>query len=548
MVLGVSRLRLWPRGKFVEAMAIAPELRAQPESEIKHWIAERGDVLFEAEGEIFGGFPGFAERGGRLERARLRVTQRYLLVNEREPTGFGIPISLIEGIVLTPLSPWDELGLQVLYRHGDLSRLFAIRFRRGLGSRIGRRAERMRETLIYAGLPPALADRTLPEPAFHISWNEASRFESENVIWTGRASAPLRVGLPVVPSEVWLTTRSLIWGSPEGDGINRLPLPLLIDVLGAQCADRHRTPVVYIGIGDETTGRYEIPFIFDQLADADRNLRERGAFLVGLRSRGVPFGVPARLIQPWRKPYRQSATLVPVDSEAPAAPAASTEVAAAHTSSAEPAPSPAESVVSVTPATVAETTATATLDVVEAPGRNGAAAEPAAPSEEDVAVATPEQVESPDEVITEHSSLEAAAAEPAEIEGTVQEVETQEEAPAPNVPTEVAEAWETVRAYEAAAIAVFAESRDANSAVHLVPPTAAQQAAALTALHLLARMGALTEEEAERRSTRIVALGEAAVRLRSLIELRDAGHLTEEELAAKRGAIFRHLTSVISGT
>ncbi len=557
MVLGVSRLRLWPRGKMVHPLPAAPARRARPVSAVTAWVEERGEVLFEATCDIFGGFPGFASYGGRLPSSRLRITERYLLVDEREPHGFGLPIAWIEGVVMTSLVNHDDPGLRILYRDEFTARLFSVRLRSGLGGRGGRRAERLRDALLLAGMRPELTERQLPEPAFHLAWEEAAQYESENVIWTGRASAPLRVGLPAVPSEIWLTTRSLIWGSEEDDGLNRLPLPLVSDVLGAQIEDRRGTPAVYVGIGDETTGRFDLPFIFDQLPNADLNFRERGAFLVGLRSRGIPFGTPAPLVQPWRGPTRRPVSAAPT--QTPTADAGTTAPVAAITH--QPAPPAIETMAKIEldeqpsflphpkPATdqSLQDTATSPLQVVtDAPGGSGNQDEPQS-------VLSTSQAA--DLVLAEWTALaqqddDGPVAETWTIEQPREDAAVSAESESRQADAEATAAWDIVRAFEAAAVAVFDASRQASACQaagqEIAPPPAAQQAEALAALVDLANMGQLSREELQRRSARLVALGEAAIRLHALVELRNAGHITDEELAKKRAAISSQLVATIA--
>lgn len=554
MVLGVSRLRLWPRGRMMHPLPAAPALRARPVSPATEWVSERGEVLFEATCDVFGGFPGFAAQGGRLPSARLRITERYLLVEEREPHGFGLPISWLEGVITTPLTGPDDPGLRILYRDDYVARLFTVRLRSGLGGRGGRRADRMRDALLLAGMRPDLTERQLPEPAFHLSWEEAAQYESENVIWTGRASAPLRVGLPAVPSEIWLTTRSLIWGSEAGDGLNRLPLPMLTDVLGAQLDDRRSTPAVYVGIGDETTGRFDLPFIFDQLPHADLNFRERGAFLVGLRSRGVPYGAPAPLMQPWRGPVRRA--------EAAAATHRATGMPESTVRLAEAPEPPATETRAVTPAAPPNVN-TSAWQGIDTPAPNVPRTLPVQALSPDAAVQGDHERLSDTMATTDIVLSEwTAPAEPVEdvpVAATWTDGASSKDAvlgtqsePAQNNAAAAA-AWDIVRAYEAAAVAVFdasrqmAESRTSHAvSLGVAPPPATQQAAALAALVDLANMGHLSRDELQRRSARLVALGEAAIRLHALVELHDAGHISDEELAKKRADISSQLIAAIA--
>jgi hypothetical protein len=115
--------------------------------------------------------------------------------------------------------------------------------------------------------------------------------------------------------------------------------------------------------------------------------------------------------------------------------------------------------------------------------------------------------------------------------------------------------WTQVRAFESAALAVLAEALDAirDRAAGRVPaplvespPSAAEQAQALAALIDLTRAGRLSPEALHARKVRLLALGEAAIRLRTLLELRDAGHLSDADLARKRTAITTRLGEILA--
>jgi hypothetical protein len=267
-----------------------------------HWRAERGAVRWESGADLAGGFPGFADRGGRLIGVQLRLTDRYLLVEEGRPHGFGLALSWLLGadLVLASRSERADPCLRVRFTDGFQVRTFLARFRGSLlAPRGGRRAEQALAALHSLGL--AEAGEPLPaEPDVAHSWDEAARFDGENVIWSGRASAVLGANGERAACDVWLTTRSIIWGSSVGDGILRLPCEAILDAVPVDLADRARTPAVYVACADEWGGRHEFPFVFDRDSPPQRNVRERGAFLVGLRSRGVALGTPPLLPQPWR--------------------------------------------------------------------------------------------------------------------------------------------------------------------------------------------------------------------------------------------------------
>lgn len=321
MVLGLTRPRLRADRSRLFAIRDTPMALQPPRS----WAAERGATLFETTADLIGGFPGYADRGGLLYGANLQITDRFLVVDEGLAHGFGLPLSWIEGSALVNQPGRDDFALRVFYRAAGAPRLFTIRFRVSrIGARGQRRSVRAQEVLRAAGIADRYADNPPAEPNFTVPWDRTREFEHENVLWTGRASAPVRVGTESAPSEVWLTTKSLIWGSGDGEGINRVPLPLLMDLVSTRLRDRLGTPAIYLGIGDPSTGRYELPFVFDLHTPPDRNFRERGAFLVGLRSRGIEDGAAVAPCQPWR-----TSLLAPEEAAVPVEPAADEPASAA---------------------------------------------------------------------------------------------------------------------------------------------------------------------------------------------------------------------------
>lgn len=295
MVLGLSRM---------QPNSARQPLDSNPEpisSRDQHWLAQRGAVLFEASGAVMGGFPGFADQGGELDGVDIRISDRFLLVDEGKPHGFGIPIQWLDGALLAPLAERDDADLRVLYSDGALPRSFTLRFRPNrLAMRGGKRAERAQDALFAAGLSGAATIAPLDAAEFVLPWERTHDFDDEPVIWTGHAAAPIRVGEELAPSEVWLSTESMIWGSSEGSGLNRLSVAAICDFATTRLKDRLGTPAIYLGVTSDRFGRYEVPFVFNQQETPDRNFRERGDFLAGLRSRAIPEGAVAPLWQPWR--------------------------------------------------------------------------------------------------------------------------------------------------------------------------------------------------------------------------------------------------------
>ena len=297
MVLGIARPRLRSDGPRLFAVRHSPMVATI----VSDWSSRRGTVAFEASADVVGGFPGFADHGCVTQNAHVRITSNFLLVNEGTMPGFGIPIHWIEGTALIQEDGKEETALRVFYRERETPRSFTLHFRSNrLVARGARRAAKAQHALQSIGFDDRFADAPPLQPNFSLPWEQTREIENENVIWNGRANAPVKVGADLSPSDVWLTTRSIIWGSGSGQGINRIPLTFLQDMVSTRLRDRLGTPVIYLAIGNDHTGRFELPFLFNLDATPDRNFRERGAFLVGLRSRGLPVGSPAASHHPWR--------------------------------------------------------------------------------------------------------------------------------------------------------------------------------------------------------------------------------------------------------
>jgi hypothetical protein len=327
MAFGLSRWQ--PR-------STRPPLEPIPDSSLSHsqsWLEQRGVVLFEAAADMMGGFPGYADQGGELRGVVVRVTERFLLADEGKPHGFGVPVQWLDGTMLLPRADGDDPDLRVFYSDGALARLFTVRFRPNrLAVRGGKRAERAQDALGAAGLADSIALAPPESPDFALTWEETHEFDDESVIWSGHAAAPVRVGEELAPSEVWLSTNSLIWGSSDGDGLNRVPLRDVSDFNATRMKDRLGTPVVHLGVSGEQIGRHELSFVFNQHETPDLNFRDRGGLLVGLRSLMIPEGSPAPLWQPWRLDILPASRRGEAAVEAkPSLPSAEPELAAPET-------------------------------------------------------------------------------------------------------------------------------------------------------------------------------------------------------------------------
>jgi hypothetical protein len=110
-----------------------------------------------------------------------------------------------------------------------------------------------------------------------------------------------------------------------------------------------------------------------------------------------------------------------------------------------------------------------------------------------------------------------------------------------------------VMAYEAATVAVLEEilaairdrvtGRMTPLAISL--PTAADQTAALAELDALSATGVVAPDQLRARTDRLLALGDACVRLHTLVELRDAGHVTDGDLARRQQTIAAQLAAAM---
>jgi hypothetical protein len=114
--------------------------------------------------------------------------------------------------------------------------------------------------------------------------------------------------------------------------------------------------------------------------------------------------------------------------------------------------------------------------------------------------------------------------------------------------------WAAVRRYEAAAVGALAEVLRAIDdrvagreppALSEAPPSSFDQARALTELNEMLAEGAIDAETARGRRDRLIILGDVCVRLRTVAELHAGGHLSADELEAKRASLSRSLSEVL---
>lgn len=311
------------------------------------WALERGASRWASVADVAGAFPGFTRQGGLLAGCRVRLTERYLLVDEGRSHGFGLPLSALRGVTLA--APADagsrqRAGLCLTYHDGVAERAFQIRPR---ASRLSWSRDRFEDALSVfrlAGHEPRVAN---PPANLLISREEARHCRSENVIWSGRATAPLDAhGFVRASADLWLTTRSLMWSAGPEHGIHRVELERLTGVLADDLADQAATPILTAGMQTAEGARRDLIFIFDRNLPFDRNGRERGALLVGFRSRGVAAGAAPGAAQPWRRDWWPTppvtlVTNVATETPIPAPPPSPVTPTAAQAPDTEPAPAAA---------------------------------------------------------------------------------------------------------------------------------------------------------------------------------------------------------------
>ncbi len=603
MVLGIVR----ERARQVAPEAVEPLAPSDRHSE-GGWRAERGRVRMECQVDVIGGFPGSASYGGRLDGAQLRITDRYLLVDEGRAHGFGLPIGWLCGA--RPVAQFDrpDAALRLRYLDGAVGRGFVLKFRGALLQLRGsRRAEQALAALRAVGLPENAVGAASADPGLHLDWEEAARYEQENVIWSGAVTAPIGTGLERGACNIWLTTRSVIWGSGTGKGIYRAGLEQIRDVAAVDTRGRTTTPALIVGVEDAAGDRHDLTLLFNRQTP-ERDIRERGACLVGLRSRGIPLGVPPSPVQPW-----QPVSLVlpdpptpprsePITVEPPPADLNSSPLSAdPPVDSTDDLPS-----VAATPNLLSANVTTDAPQVVEpgplpivagfppdAPGDLEESPLAAAPSplEEraddpgagDIAVPvvalTPAEPDpEPAATVVMPASIDPMPVSPGwptaappipsdpEEPAVVEASSAPESVVLPNpiiappvLPAvtrgpAVTPGLEQAEVYEAAARRLLTEvlqAIDARVAGQDVPsliavlPSEAQRLAAFSEIGNREKSGELSRQEAASRRARLVAVGEAGPRLRSLLELHDSGWLSDDALVKKRQAITDQLNRLL---
>jgi hypothetical protein len=304
MVLGRSRVKTSPA--FPRALT----------SHSGDWRFSAGTPIYEASVDLDGAFPGYVERGSRAEHVRLSVYDHGLTIDEGKTNGFYLSFDQIIATDDLDFASEDDQMLRIRYREGDESRLFTLRLRsprlviRGSGNR---KTSKLRTILNQLEVRGGPVD-DLPDDAFLTSWGETDAFGGEAMVWHGHASASILLTGERIPCDVFITSKSIVWGKDARSPISRVPLASIRDVTPGHASGKGHPPAAYVGIGDSQFDRVEFPFVFDSYENSDRNALERSAFIVHLRSRKVALTHPQAPDQPWmRAPMveQQSASIWP---------------------------------------------------------------------------------------------------------------------------------------------------------------------------------------------------------------------------------------------
>lgn len=262
------------------------------------WVLERGPVRASAPVDVLGGFPGALGSLNRLPGVSLVVTERYLVIGEGLPQGFALPIGQIRAAGLARPSRQENAGLVIHFQDGPGIGTFALSFRGLPRGRSGRlRAHEALDQLALAGVQRMAPVQGIMAPRLATSWDEASRYADETLVWSGMATAAVGgwYGSDQRACRVWLTDESLFWACLDGDGVNRLALAD-IDEARDGAGDRVR-----IATRDGRGWRFDLPFDFACREPGISSSDQRHRFLDVLGARGIAIVSETPAHAPWRR-------------------------------------------------------------------------------------------------------------------------------------------------------------------------------------------------------------------------------------------------------
>ena len=484
------------------------------------WATQRGGSRVSGQFDVIGNFPGYGRWAALIVAAKVEVTSRFLLVDEHADHGFGIDLAdLVDYSIDRSEQSFGDVIIR--FRISDLASMFRLRpSRNRLRFPTRTNPTDLAQALADGGVIASEFTQDL-ESTLGITWENAQTMEVEPTVWSGKATAPLRPGRECEPGSIWLTKTALLWGSARGSGLNRVPAAAITVLNRLQLPDGRETPVAYVHTDLMHGLDLALPIIFNTETGAQNRL-DRDAF-IGLFHPDLVKPLEDSVLQPWTvvDEILEEGDAADLD-ELSLADAEDLEddESAEPEATAEPAFSSWDG--ARRPYTFEGTTPGTTLRRIDTSGLDSENAEPA-----------------------KVRLYEAMAAWPG--------AETADPAPEPeatpaNEPT-------VVVAYLAKARQTIDEVNDritrrlegnAAIATKSLPPSAVEQANALIELIELAGTGYYSPDQVSRIKAQISGLGEAAVRLRSLIELCNAGHLTIAEAAAKRDRIMGGIAMLLA--
>ncbi|MEZ4624944.1 MAG: hypothetical protein R2843_09185 [Thermomicrobiales bacterium] len=235
MVLGRSRVKTPP--------AFPRALTSQP----AEWHLGRPSI-YETNVDLSGAFPGYVERGGRLDHGRLSVYEHGLAIDEGRTNGFYLPF---ERIVATDEDEFESDGeplVRIRYQDAHQTRLFSIRPRSPrlvMRSGSGRRTTRLMSVLHEQGAPGGPVD-DVPLDAFMTHWGETDAFGHETMVWHG-LPAPRFCSPANATMRRLRHTEVICWGRDARSPISRVPLSAIRDVTPGHDGSRnhHLVPPSY---------------------------------------------------------------------------------------------------------------------------------------------------------------------------------------------------------------------------------------------------------------------------------------------------------------
>jgi hypothetical protein len=514
----MNRIRLDSLANRVQSAGRRLRTQGDAETARSEWAIRRGDQRYVGTFEVIGNFPGFEQFAGLIVNAEVVVTDRFLIVDEGAPHGFALGLGWLIDVSADP-DPETFGDVLIRYRAEDANVLFRLRPGKSrLALRARGRPEELVAALSDAGAEVADLARDLADK-LRLSWDSAASLETEAVVWRGQATAPLRPGLECAPASVWITPTALVWGCQKIRGVNRLPISTISRLSSTSLGDEHGSPTVYVRSRVISDVRLDLPFIFN-LGAVRENVTARGEFLGLFRPDSVIEGLVSTRPQPWTEEAS-----VESDDESEVTSDPDAEVVADESTDSDDS-EPAEDHTPTFETWANVTKPTAFPYVPPAEGHTTVRSSGDGDEEFDSAGTR---------LVDAIASWPGTAPLPAESQSLAAPVVTEPD----RLPAYLRAAR---RAIDEVNEAVDRRtSGNAAPPLRATPPSANEQAEALSELIELTGSDYYSAEQARALKARITRTGEAAVRLRSLIELCNAGHMTIHEVGVKRDAIMANL-------